>query len=190
MPRSNPLGELEQENYRQRYTGRPQDSRQGYEQPVPGRLASPSRNVGSEKLIIPPIGFEDCIEHRAEKRSGAKERFYADIQHHARDRDSRNAELHRTADDIQRKQCIQYIADARNQPDETAKAVPKSAGKGESIVEPAREGFHISDARVHDFRAQRFALEFLTGERGDSWRQLQFYQAARHDSLIGRSAFL
>ena len=130
----------------------------------------------SQKVIIPPVGFENCVEDRAEKRSGAKKRFDADIQHHARDRDSRNPKLHRAGYDIQREQRIHYVADPRNQPDEAAKAVPKSAGKGESIVEPAREGLHIGNAWVYDLRAQRFALEFLTGGGNDYWRQPPSYQ--------------
>ena len=72
-------------------------------------------------MIIPPVGFKDCVEDRAEKWSCAKERFDAHIQYHARNRDSRNPKLHCAADDIYREQRIQYVADPRNQPDEAAK---------------------------------------------------------------------
>jgi len=85
-------------------------------------------------------------------------------------------QAHRAADDIQREQRIQYVADPRNQPDEAAKAIPKSAGKGESIIEPAGEGLHIGCAPVHDLRAQCFALEFLTGEGDYYLRQPPTYQ--------------
>ena len=134
-----------------------------YEPPVPGRLAPASLNVTSQKVIIPPVRFEDCVENRAEKRSGAKQRFDADIQHHARNRYSRNSKRTVRPTIYRENNASSTSPIPGINPMKPLRPYPKSAGKGESIIEPAGEGLHIGCARVHDLRAH-FALEFLTGE--------------------------